>query len=177
VLSCLAFIILGFQHDPKRAAPKQLQPYVTISGSFSEIAQARHLRIVDQKDWAAVWREHRGKEAEKNAYSEPVVPDVNFQGCMVVAVFRGQTVNSNGLYLVSLEDRADAIVLRYDSHSFQTASLIGDPGGGASAVRPYGIFVVPRSDKELVIEQNVQNLKNHPPIWKERARFQALDQL
>ena len=59
---------------------------------------------------------------------------------------------------------------RRNRRGYQTAG----PDGGGKRATPYGIFVLPRSDKELVVEEGVRTLKNEPPKWNELARFTAL---
>ena len=63
-------------------------------------------------------------------------------------------------------------MFRFDDRSFQTAGPA--PEGGRVRARPYGIFVLPRSDKALVLEENIQHLKNEPPKGREVARFKPL---
>jgi len=38
----------------------------------------------------------------------------------------------------------------------------------------YGMFVLPRTDKPIVLFENVQGLIGEPPIWKEKHRFAAV---
>lgn len=40
----------------------------------------------------------------------------------------------------------------------------------------YGMFVLPRTDKPVVLFENVQGLIGEPPIWKERQRIPAVKQ-
>ncbi len=35
----------------------------------------------------------------------------------------------------------------------------------------YGFFVLPRSPKPVVLEENVQSLLGEPPVWREQARL------
>jgi len=42
---------------------------------------------------------------------------------------------------------------------------------GGNDVTPYLICVLPRSAKPLVIAEDVHRMKDEPPQWKERARF------
>ncbi len=43
---------------------------------------------------------------------------------------------------------------------------------GADRATPYGMFVFPKTDKPIVLEENVQGTIGAPPVWKERARFE-----
>ena len=54
----------------------------------------------------------------------------------------------------SVEEREDAIAVRFDDISFQTEGR----DGGAVHVTPYAFIVLPRSKKPVVLEENVQNL-------------------
>jgi hypothetical protein len=54
--------------------------------------------------------------------------------------------------------------------SYQTA---GGIDGGRVPVTPYAFVVIPNSAKLVLIEENVQSLKEKPPVWSERARLKA----
>jgi hypothetical protein len=45
------------------------------------------------------------------------------------------------------------------------------PNGGGVQATVYGFFVLPRSSKTVVLEENVQNYLGQPPEWKERANL------
>ena len=60
--------------------------------------------------------------------------------------------------------------LRFDDMSYQTA---GGIDGGRVPVTPYAFVVIPNSAKLVLIEENVQSLKEKPPVWNERARLKA----
>ena len=124
---------------------------------------------------------HLGKDMREfdTHYNIHQVPTIDFDRCMVIAVFRGAGWNSSGISAVSISD-TDRVVFRFDDRSYQTSSdfttdgklnVDTDDDRGGNKVTPFGIFVVPRSEKELVLENNVQNLKGRPPVWKEVARF------
>jgi hypothetical protein len=87
---------------------------------------------------------------------------------MVIAAFQGSGWNSAGLRAVSVLEEKDRIVLRFVSKGYQTAG----PGGGGKQVTVYGFFVLPRSDKTVVVEEEQRSLDPRvPPVWKERAKF------
>jgi hypothetical protein len=54
-----------------------------------------------------------------------------------------------------------AWTVRVDQYRYQTVG----PDGGGELVHPYGIFVVPRSDRSVVIEEDTQNMIGEPPRW------------
>jgi len=99
---------------------------------------------------------------------------VNFDKCMVVAIFQGKSWNSNGVTCYSVQDQGDTVLFRFDEDTYQTMSAEPGGNGGGVNVTAYGIFVLPRTTKPLIIEENVQNVIGQPPNWKERAKFDAL---
>jgi hypothetical protein len=142
-------------------------PFVTWSGPDSCISTSTFTRATNEAQWQAMWAAHIGAAAKVNNVGQLFMPKVNFDRCMVVAAFRGDGHNSNGYFVVEAIDEPDRVVLRLDEQTYQTAG----PDGGAVKVRPYGIFVLPRSNKSVVIEENVQGIKDRPATWKERAKL------
>jgi hypothetical protein len=88
---------------------------------------------------------------------------------MVLAIFRGQAVNHRGVTVKSITETADEVTVRFDYLTFQTAG----PDGGAVPASAYGFILLPASKKTVVLEEDVQGLKDRPSIWKERARLMA----
>jgi hypothetical protein len=145
------------------------KPLVTLAGAESKIGEKEYDRITTHDELVKVWLRHVGADPARHDdfYNEAGVPDVDFERCMVVAVFGGRCINSAGIYAVGVAEEADRVLLRFDHRSFQS----GPEGKRAT---PFGFFVVPRSSKALVLEENVQRLIGGKPEWKERARFDAL---
>lgn len=77
--------------------------------------------------------------------------------------------NSAGLTAVSATETGGRVTFRYDDKSYQT----GGPDGGGERVAAWGFFILPRSSKTLLVEENVQRLTGRDPDWKERARFET----
>lgn len=147
------------------------KPYVTFAGAQSAIATRAYRKVTSAEDWAALWQEHRGIQAREGGYNwhynEAGVPIVDFDRCMVVAVFQGKAWNSAGVIAVSVTEEKERILIRFDDKSYQTAG----PDGGGERVTAYGLFVLPKTDKPVVLEEDVQGLIGEPPKWKERARL------
>ena len=114
----------------------------------------------DQKALDAVWTRHTGQPA-KVYYSPSPAPIVDFARYMVVFVFEGASGNSQGISFNKVAEAADAIHIGFRNYGFQSAG----PDGGGSAVEPWGLAVLPRSDKQLVIENDRRGLQPGPPIW------------
>lgn len=145
---------------------------VSWAGSRSEIKMPRAVRVLDAKAWESLWREHRGASIEKNANGFETWPAIDFDRYMVIALFGGPSNNSNGWFLRSWGERESHLLIRCEQQRFQTASFDGGPSGIATL--DFGFFVLPRSSREVVIEENTQNLIGKPPIWKEKLRFAAV---
>ena len=154
-------------------SPTPVVPCVALSGADSEVAAAECHRVTNLADWAALWLKHLGRAGSGKYdlyYDKLGLPLVDFDRYMVMAIFEGQTWNCAGLTAVSIEENPDRVVLRFVRKSYQTLG----PDGGGRKVTPYGFFVVPRSTKRFVIEEDVHGLIGGAPEWKERATFPAL---
>ena len=93
---------------------------------------------------------------------------------MVVAVFLGQTFNNHRVVAVSIRENTGELMFRFSDAPYSTA---GPPESGRASdpATPYGLFVIPRSSKPLVLEQDVRHRKGRGmSVWRERARFDKL---
>jgi RNA polymerase sigma factor (sigma-70 family) len=154
---------------PAAAGPNRVQqPIAVWTGPHSAIGTQAYARITDRNAWEALWKQHAGKNIEKGIDgTEVVVPELNLNAYMVVAVFTGETFNSRGVEAVSITEDDEQVLFRFRERGFGTV-------GDAVAVRPYGLFLVARAAKRLVLERDVRSTKNEPPQWKEVARFEKL---
>lgn len=153
-------------------ALEAITPCVVITGADSKISKSGYRRITSEKEWARVWQIHKGiKVAENyNFYYNPVdLPKVDFDRFMVIAIFRGNGWNSAGLQAVSIAENKGRLIFRFDEKAYQTAG----PDGGGQVVTVYGFFVILKSTKDIVFEQNVQGRKGKPPVWKTRATISS----
>jgi hypothetical protein len=171
MLTLLAFSM----PQPQSTAPAKearRAALVEITGANSKIERREFHRIMTSQDWLDLWSRHTGEDKEMLTWSG-AYPQVDFTRCMVVAVFRGKAINSRGEPLTEAVLEDGALHLRTQSASYQTASDDGTPDKGDS-VRPFGIWVLERSTKPIVIERDVRSLKNQAPRWKEQASFEAV---
>ncbi|MHC4597738.1 MAG: hypothetical protein ACYS47_01910 [Planctomycetota bacterium] len=149
-----------------------IRPIVAWTGAHSRIVEVRYVRITGDDAWTALWLEHVGAPPKKpydRYYNRHGVPEVDFSRHMVLAVFQGKKWNSAGVFPLAVADEKERILLRFDDKYYQTKDE------GADEVTAFGIFVLPKSDKAVVFEENVQNLKGKPPKWKERASLPAIE--
>lgn len=147
-------------------------PFVSWTGPHSAIQESRYARVRDQKDWEKLWLEHTGQPAPAGV-GVPAGPEIDFGRCEVVACFRGKSKNSNGERVMAIDDLTEFVRIRFDSASYQTASF--QPGvedRGVDCV-PFGIWLVERTNKAIVVEENVQSVIGAPPVWREQKRFPA----
>jgi len=176
---------------------RSLTTLVSWCGSYSAIKAGRCVRVTTPEEWAALWAEHCGDKVERDSYNEVVVPQVDFRQCTIVAIFHGETVNTRSEQLVAVDEFEGEVRVRYEDRSYQTASAFpketklkpgetideavkrslnegpkpGDPEwGGGNRTTPYGIFVLPHSDKPVVIER-AQMTKQGLQGWEEQARL------
>lgn len=145
-------------------------------GADSKTKIAGHHRVMTRDEWVKIWLEHVGVDRSRHDdhHNKAGVPDVDFKRRMVLAIFRGRMKNSAGVRVVSITESADRIVVRLGDRAYSSE----EPGRD---VTPYGFFVLRRSSKLLVLEENVQSrtgeygMRGAKPIWKERARFNPVE--
>ena len=150
----------------------KLKPVVSWSGPSSRISDRAYLRMIKQNDLLRTWYDHLGTQPKSGGRHDrsvdPVVPEVDFDSHMVIGIFQGNTYNSDGVFIDSIEETDDALIVKFDEQSYQTDAPMGQDQG--DRVTPFGIFVIPRSLKPVVFVENVQGLLNSPPEWQEQFR-------
>jgi hypothetical protein len=148
--------------DPAKEAT---HPYVTLTGTDSHIKERSYHRVVSEDEWIKIWQRHKGAKESKDYdffYNPLGLPYIDFEKCMVIAVFQGSSVNSAGLKTVAILEEKDRIVLRFEEKWYQTMERAGT-GHGGNHVTVYGFFMLPRSSKTVVLEENAQNYIGQPP--------------
>ncbi|MBL9078339.1 MAG: hypothetical protein JNL08_12590 [Planctomycetes bacterium] len=169
-LLCLASFA---PQQPQRAGAAPIVPAVALSGARSAVTESGYHRLRSAADLARVWLAHRGEPAPQGDYgwfyNRAGVPEVDFAGFEVVAIFGGTTWNSAGFAVEAIDDTPEQRRIRFDHKHYQTAGVDGD--GGGKRATPFGFFVLPRTDLPLVLEEDVQGLIGQPPEWQQRARL------
>lgn len=148
------------------AAEDNARPLVTITGADSHVTARNYHRVASEEEWIKIWQRHKGEKEAKDYdlfYNPLGLPSIDFEKCMVIAVFQGSGVNSAGLKTVAILENKDRSILRFEDKHYLTCY------NGLKQVTVYGFFVLPRSSKTVVLEENVQNIIGQPPAWKERA--------
>ncbi len=147
-----------------RVEPRGLRPSVAWSGPFSAVGKPRYVRVTSAPEWMTLWREHVGNSATPTA-SDALRPGINFDEYMVVGIFTGNQLSRGGVFLVSIADEGELIRLRFEHMLAATRDQ--------QEVTPFGIFVLPRSAKPLILEGNVSPLGKQA-VWEERQRLPGL---
>lgn len=145
-------------------------PLVTLTGADSHVKERGFHRIASQDEWIKIWQLHKGvvPAAKYDLFYNPLgLPYINFDKCMVIAVFAGNGWNTVELKPVSVGEDESTITLRYRSKGYQTAG----PSGGGKKVAAYAFFVLPRSSKTVIVQSEERTLKPDPPVVKEQARL------
>jgi hypothetical protein len=146
-------------------------PYAQIFGPDSRVTRSGFHRIRDQQAWETLWADHAGRDAAVIA-GVSTAPAIDFDRCEVIACFRGPTTNIRGERVEAVEDLgAEGRRIRFNSSTYQTFAMAGeDPGVRCT---PFGFWIIDRTRGPIVIEENVQNLKDEPPAWRHRERLDA----
>ena len=137
---------------------------VSWTGSETEAPRGIELARTEEQ-FVCLWQRHLGEEetGRYDMYNELAVPRIDFDRCMVIAIFEDKRFNCAGYRVKSISERDGALLFRYDDMPYQTT-------GGADEVSPYGFFVLEKTSREIVVEENVQRRRG-PPIWEERVTF------
>lgn len=171
-LAALAAAMLAGGLQQKEAAGTP--PLVQWCGHETKARQTGFVVMRAEDDWQKLWSAHTGGKPEGGgAMARHTSPKIDFAHCCVVGYFRGTTTNRDGEVCESVADLGDHVRVRFESWSFQTASMNGD--GGAQRTTPFGLWVIPATDKPIVVEEatRVNHLKSDPITWKEVHRFPA----
>ena len=146
-------------------------PLVTLRGADSKAPELGYYLAADAEEWTYIWKRHRGVDASNadyDHYYDPLsLPVVDFDRCLVLAVQLGPKYNSAGVKIVDVHEDDERVRVRFDEYSYQTMG----PDGGAVKANPYGFFVLPRTRKPIVLEENTQSMIRGEPIWTKRHVF------
>jgi hypothetical protein len=161
-------------HSQQKADPTDVKPLLVLYGRNSKIKKPKLLRITADEQWRALWMEHKtGSPKPQDVARELEYAELNFESVTAIAVFEGEGVCTVGVTPNSIKEVNGRIVVRLEANFFQTniAHGISD----CLIAQPWGIIVLPRSNKEIILER-ADYLRSiaEPPEWKESTRFPAL---
>ncbi|MHC4841101.1 MAG: hypothetical protein ACYTDT_09130 [Planctomycetota bacterium] len=127
-------------------------------GSDSAAKERQIIIARDEKAWIGIWDIHRPKREKF------ILPQVDFNTHIVLAVFGGEKFNSRGYYIDSVLGGRNSMIIRIDENTYQTA-------GKAVKAGPYGFWVLP-NHRSITVEENVQGLLNKPPLWNKIKAYE-----
>lgn len=153
--------------------PASPPPVVQFVGHDSKIATQRSLLIKDQQSWAKLWSEHSGKDETPVPPNRHVAPKIDFSRFMAVAYFAGTSTNVDGAPAVQVLQRDESVAIRFERSTFQTESFGDGARDRGVKTTPFGIWVIDRSGKPVVIEEGRRGLKADPVTWTEVARLES----
>jgi len=171
ISGALAALGASAPHQTKTGEPEACaadRPLVAITGARSEGARGCELATTEQ-EWIHLWQRHRGvaETGTYNAYYNEIgLPLIDFSRCMVVAVFQGPGWNSAG-FEAEIVEESGLVRLRLRERVYQSAG----PDGSGQRVNAHGFFVLPRTGKELVVEEAVLRKSEEATTWSHRETF------
>jgi hypothetical protein len=143
-------------------APK---PLMSLYGRNSKITKEKLLRVTSTKEWKSLWLEHKtGRPDPKELPRDLEHVELDFEEVMVLAIFEGESSNCQGFTAHSIREDGEQIIVRVKAHNYQSGVI-------TPATQAWGILVLPRSDKEVVLELDVRALIDAPPEWKRWTTF------
>jgi hypothetical protein len=147
---------------------KAVKPLFALDGRESKNTKAGYHRIESPEAWKALWLRHNigTEKPEKIPVTMPQA-EVDFSQCMVVAVFQGKGELCDGYKVHSVLETDENITVRIQARSFAVG------GTTVPETAAWGIFVLPRSAKLLLIELDTRSEKTDPPKWTKVAEFKA----
>lgn len=145
-------------------------PYVGWAGHETGRQEKGFVLVRDAAAWRALWAEHAGVRADGGALERHAIPRVNFGACVVLAHFAEPTVNTDGEVVREIVERGGELVVRYEQSAFGTFG----PGGGGVRTEPWGMWVLPRPQGVIVVEEGRRRLKTEEPTYREVKRFPAV---
>jgi hypothetical protein len=153
--------------------PRKIKPVVTWTGTDSKQAEELFARCSSPEDWRAIWHKHCG--GDKNAAGLSC-PKVDFDGYMVLALFHGSSSQNHGIKLIELIEKKSCLHVRYRPEWYQIGFFAGMPEVDWKKLdtQSFVFAVLPTSKKAIVLEEDVQHLIGHPPVWKERSKIAAV---
>lgn len=148
------------------ATPTSKRPVFVLTGATSAVKEREFIRVTDETSMNKIWHRHYGMtemEAFQNRLEEF---KVDFDEHEVLVIFNGATTNQRSLMIMDMVEDEKTLKIQYDLWGYQTS-------GGFDESSVYAFVLIPKSSKEIVLEENIQGLKDHPPKWKHRARLDA----
>ncbi|MFN0130899.1 MAG: hypothetical protein ACKV19_29915 [Verrucomicrobiales bacterium] len=125
--------------DHSEKMPRKTSLLVSWMGHSSKIQETQFLRITKDADWEALWKRHSAVSTD--------TPYINFTDTMVVAVFLPEVPFGYGVFISPPVENEKQITIAYGIYGYPANKKVLTAKGTI-----YGMFVIPRSSKRLVIQ-------------------------
>ncbi|HEU4338880.1 MAG TPA: hypothetical protein VFS19_02330, partial [Planctomycetota bacterium] len=149
-----------FASADEEPAGARFKPIKIWSGAQSRVPR-RFVALISTPE---NWDQLRGRMFDEPEFGKDHKPD--FSKELVLVVSDGETWNCRRIGVNSAYRDDKRILIRLSHHTFQS-------GRDGERLRPWGIFVLPRKDGEIIhLERNVQRYIGGPPIWKDAGKLE-----
>ena len=96
-----------------------------MTGADSRVTTRGCRRITSPDDWQGTWQEHKAgikKDSYDLFYDKLALPLIDFDQYMVIAIFRGNDIDSAGIEVVSMSEDESQLSIRFKDKGYQTAN-------------------------------------------------------
>jgi len=145
------------------------QALMALTGNRSDIRKEAYHLLRNQKDFDEIWLAHKGSRVNRATQGWPMTPQLDFDRVQALLLFGGDRTNCNGYRIVEILEDTDSIRVRIDLITYQSDMSTSKPI--PRFLDPWALMVLPASKKTLIVEENVQNIKDHYAKWKQVASF------
>lgn len=158
-----ALAVLVVTEQPTKA-PQNITPVFALRGRQCEMKTPAAYLIRSAEEF-----EKTDEKLLLRINGHRVIVDVDYTKYVVVILCSGERANFD--YTVSRISESDgALLIRYGNR------VVSSAGDCIAKYAPFSIIVLERSQKKLVIEQNVRFRENDPPKWESRATFASISE-
>ncbi len=128
-------------------------PVIVMTGDSPHVRVARRKAIRNDVDWLTLWAEHTGKtwslhdaRTGVEAHIALNAPMIDFGRFVAVTVYAGPKKGIAGIAVERIEEEEKQVVLVIQAILARSSTR---------ETHPYGIFVIPRTDKAIVVREVV----------------------
>jgi len=158
-------------HKHADAVPVRSRPIMEMSGAYSKVSNRYYAVVTSEKEWERIWARHSG-QAESVLAVGGTRFNVDFDRYAVVAVFQGIQPYNLGVVAQSVDETPDRTVFRFTNRWVTTTE--DSPAHTGAPYTPFGLFVISRASKEVVLEEAVYGEKTKSATYTVRASFNIL---
>lgn len=174
LLVLAAVLAIGGPVGSADEKPRRVKPVVVFSGTDNAVEKRAYVRCLSEKELHAVWSTHCGKDWKTRR-----TPQVDFESQMVVFIFSGKGDQNAGVSVPEVLGDGHSLRVRFRVLYYQTSVREGAddeviPVPDLLNIRSYAIIVLPSTNMELVMDEDMNHTIGNPPNWKEAARLPAV---